>query len=404
MLKNSENKKMIMYISVIVALAIIIFLITTGIQYNNYSKIVNKTVSSIINEVIEKYPKVEEKDLIEIINGKEILDKENILNKYGYENESNYIKELQDEMYKSKIIQCIILLVFCLIFINMIFLYKKKEKKNINEINKYFRELNNKNYDLKISENYEDEFSKLRNEIYKTTILLKEAVNESEKEKVRLSTSLADISHQLKTPLTSIRIMLDNIQENPDMEKATKLEFIQEISKQMDWISSLVISLLKLAEFDAGAIIMNDKPVKVKDLIENIISNLAIIIEIKNIEIISRIDEEAIINVDYKWQQEALTNIIKNSIEHSKENSKLYIKVENSSVFVKIIIRDQGEGIESKDLKHIFERFYKAKNSSKDSIGIGLSLAKTIIEKDNGYIVVDSKVGEGTTFEIKYLK
>ena len=127
-------------------------------------------------------------------------------------------------------------------------------------------------------------------------------------------------------------------------------------------------------------------------------------LDVKNIKIISNIDEAATINADYNWQLEAITNIIKNAVEHSSDNSNIYINVENTSVFVKIQIKDEGEGISKKDINHIFERFYKSKNSSENSIGIGLSLAKTIIEKANGYIKVESEEEKGTMFEIKYLK
>ena len=253
-------------------------------------------------------------------------------------------------------------------------------------------------------ENDNSELSKLRNELYKTTILLKETAEQSEKEKENLSTAIADISHQLKTPLTSIRIMLDNISDNPDMEKEIREDFLSDISKQIDWISSLVISLLKIAKFDAGTIKMENKEINVKDLINNVIENLAIIIEVKEIKIITNIDESATFIADYKWQLEALTNILKNAIEHSRQSSKIYITVENTSLFLKIKIQDEGQGISKKDLKHIFERFYRTQNSSENSIGIGLALAKTIREQNNGYIKVDSEIDKGTTFEIRFLK
>ena len=188
------------------------------------------------------------------------------------------------------------------------------------------------------------------------------------------------------------------------MDKQTKKEFLNEISKQIDWISSLTISLLKLAKFDSGSIVMNDEMVDVTKLMNEVISNLDILLDLKNIQIIKKYDNKATIKADYKWQIEALTNILKNAIEHSKENSKIIITTINTSVFTKIIIQDEGEGIDSKDIKHIFERFYKSKNSSENSIGIGLSLAKTIIEKANGYIKVESEEEKGTMFEIKYLK
>ena len=198
--------------------------------------------------------------------------------------------------------------------------------------------------------------------------------------------------------------MLDNIEENPQMDETTKNEFINDISNQVDWISSLVISLLKLARLDAGVIELNRQEIKVEELVQDVVRNLAILLEVKNVSVEVNIPDGAVFFGDYNWQLEALTNIVKNSTEHSRENSKIYIIAESNNFFLKIIVKDEGNGILKEDIKHIFDRFYKSKNSSEDSIGIGLSLAKSIIEKDNGYIEVTSKLEKGTEFEIKYMR
>ena len=401
--KESLKKVVITGLILILISSLTIFIVLT-IQYKNYEKIVNLTVSNLIDEIMEKYPETDEQEVIRIINSENQEQKDEVLSKYGYTNNISYIKELENSMNTSIRINIAIIVLLGVIAIIVALIYTNKRDKSLRSINKYLDKVNNGNYELKIEDNGEDEISRLRNELYKTTILLRESAENSEKEKTNLSNSLADISHQLKTPLTSIRIMLDNIEENPNMDEKTRNEFIEEISRQIDWISSLVISLLKLAKFDAGAIIMQDTQINVKKLIDNVINNLAIMIDIKNIKIEEKIDEDVILRADYNWQLEALTNIIKNCIEHSKEDSKIKIEVENNSIFVKIKITDEGEGIAKEDLSHIFERFYKSKQVSENSIGIGLSLAKTIIEKENGYIKVDSELGKGTTFEIKYLK
>lgn len=401
--KESFKKVVITGLILILISSLTIFIVLT-IQYKNYEKIVNLTISNLIDEIMEKYPETDEQEVIRIINSENQEQKDEVLSKYGYTNNILYIKELENSMNTSIRINIAIIVLLGVIAIIVALIYTNKRDKSLRSINKYLDKVNNGNYELKIEDNGEDEISRLRNELYKTTILLRESAENSEKEKTNLSNSLADISHQLKTPLTSIRIMLDNIEENPNMDEKTRNEFIEEISRQIDWISSLVISLLKLAKFDAGAIIMQDTQINVKKLIDNVINNLAIMIDIKNIKIEEKIDEDVILRADYNWQLEALTNIIKNCIEHSKEDSKIKIEVENNSIFVKIKITDEGEGIAKEDLSHIFERFYKSKQVSENSIGIGLSLAKTIIEKENGYIKVDSELGKGTTFEIKYLK
>lgn len=403
LLKGKTLIKVLLTNIVIVLLFIIIFVVVIKMQNKVYSKIVNEKINDIINNVMEKYPEVKEEDILKIINNRDDSS-ENILEKYGYDDELSYIKELRENINKNLINTAVLIGIFGIASLSIFMRYVLIQEKELKEINEYIKEVNNKNYSLKIEDNKDGELSRLRNELYKTTVILREAAENSEEEKEKLSIAIADISHQLKTPLTSIRIMLDNISDNPDMPQEIREDFIQDISKQVEHMSSLVISLLKIAKFDAGTIKMENEEIDAKKLIDSVINNLAILIEIKEIEVITKIDEKAIFIADYKWQQEALTNILKNAIEHSQPKSNIYIIVENTSIFLKIKIKDEGQGIAQKDLKHIFERFYKAKNCNEDSIGIGLSLAKTIIEQNNGYIKATSEVGKGTLFEIKYIK
>lgn len=401
--KNRNSRKAIILGIIVIMLSTGIFWVINNIQYRKYLKIVNAKIDNIISQVIEKYPDITEEEVLEILKNNETPES-SVLEKYGYTPDISYIKTLGEQIETNKKQNIALVIIFGTVSLGIYLIYVITQEKKIAEINEYIKQINNKNYILKIEENDNGELSKLRNELYKTTVLLKETAEISEKEKENLSTAIADISHQLKTPLTSIRIMLDNIQDDPDMEKEVREDFLIEISKQIDWISSLVVALLKIAKFDAGTIKMENNEINAKNLIDNIVSNLAILMELKNIEIITNVDEKATFIADYKWQQEALTNILKNAIEHSKHNSRIYITVENTNLFLKIIIKDEGSGIDKEDLKHIFQRFYKTKNSSENSIGIGLPLAKAIIEQSNGYIKVETKYGEGTSFEVKYIK
>lgn len=406
-IRKVDIKKLILPIAIATLIFCIISANYANIQATKYSKVFREATEQIIGKIKETYPEVKEEEIIKILQDKESSCREKgekLLKQYGYGEEKTYLESLSREIEKGKIRNMALIVAFGCTTLIIVAIYIIRQNKNIIKISKYLKKVNNGNYELEIKENSEDELSKLRNELYKTTILLREAAENSKIESKNLSDSLADISHQIKTPLTSIRIMIDNLCENPDMDKETKEDFLQTISNQIDWISSLVISLLKLSKFDSGTIEMQDKTIKAKELIDDVIKNLSIMLEIKNINVICNIDEKAEFVADYKWQLEALTNIVKNGIEHCKENSKIYINVEDSSVMLKIIIRDEGSGIKKEDLKHIFERFYKADSASENSIGIGLSLAKTIIEKDNGYITVDSEIDKGTTFTIKYMK
>ena len=140
------------------------------------------------------------------------------------------------------------------------------------------------------------------------------------------------------------------------------------------------------------------------DIIENLVRNLSVPLEIKNQEICVKGEENAKIYADYNWQLEAMSNILKNCIEHTAEGKKIHITFSENNFYTCIRIEDEGNGINKEELKHIFERFYKGKSSNENSIGIGLALAKTIIEKDNGYIICSSQINKGTMFEIRYMK
>ena len=166
-----------------------------------------------------------------------------------------------------------------------------------------------------------------------------------------------------------------------------------------------IIMLLFTNLNKVNTIIFNRKKEKLLDIIEKSKQKIASVCDLRNIQII--VDGEnknAEIICDISWQVEALTNILKNCVEHSKNNTRINIYYSENKMYSEIIIKDEGSGIDKDDLKHIFERFYKGKNSSKDSVGIGLSLAKTIIEKDDGVITVSSEIGKGTIFNVKYRK
>ena len=244
----------------------------------------------------------------------------------------------------------------------------------------------------------------LKNELYKITIKLKEVAENSQKDKTTLKDSLSDISHQIKTPITSILIMLDNILSDENMPEDIKKDFIKDIKREIVNIKFLVESILKLSKIDSNSIKFIKKEVFIKDIINEAVKNVSMLSELKNIKIIVSGDDSIKTICDLKWQVEAITNILKNCIEHSYENKKIYINYNQNNMYTELKIEDNGTGIDAKDLQHIFERFYKGKNSSSDSIGIGLALSKSIIESNNGYIQVDSKLNKGTTFIIKYLK
>ena len=404
-MKNKNIKLIIIPLTIVTIITCIVISMQTYSQYKKISVITNEKISGIIEYIIKENPAIDTKNIIQILNSNEYKDGEEELKKYGINiEEVNSIIAVQKQMKTNIILNIILIVLFSVLYMAIIFIYLKQRDKKINQITQYINEIKNRKYDLNINENSEDELSNLKNELYKITIMLKEESEISRHDKEKIKMSVEDISHQLKTPLTSIMIMLDNLKDNPNMDEDTKQKFIFEISKQVDWINWLVISILKLSRLEANVVKFSDNKINVKKFIDEIIDNLEIPIEIKNQKISIEGDEDASFIGDYKWQQEAITNIIKNAIEHNKENGKITIKYEENVLFTKITIIDEGQGIAKEDLKHIFERFYKAQNSSDNSVGIGLSLAKNIIEKNNGMINCKSEIGNGTEFIVKYMK
>ena len=397
-----ELKKTIIKFIIVTIIGIAIFSLFLAFQYRVYTKSLNNKIGSIISEVAKENPEIEKNKLIEIVNSKDNVD-EKLLEKYGIDIDKDSIILNNDGYFKVFVLADIALLLLLDILIFFIFLkYNYNKNKKLTEITKYIEEINKRNYKLDIDDNTEDELSILKNEIYKVTVNLKEIAENSKKDKINLKDSLSDISHQLKTPLTSITVMLDNILENPQIDENTKIEFIKDIKRQVVNISFLIDSLLKLSKLDANSIHFINNEEFVKNILDESIKNVEILCDLKNIKI-NLIGEDNIkIFCDKKWQIEAITNILKNGIEHSEENSKIDVNFEQNKIYTKIEIKDYGVGIDKKDLNHIFERFYKGKNSSSDSVGIGLALSKSIIEKSNGDISVSSVSNQGTTFAIKY--
>ena len=405
---NKNLKHLILPMLILTIIMCIIFTAQTCIQYKQISITVNQKISNIIGIITKEHPEIDTKEIVEILNSSNTQNYEigqAELLKYGIDiKETNSLIQIEKQMKINLIVNILLIIFFSFLWLVIILFYLKRRDKKIKQITKYINEIKNKKYELNIDENSEDELSNLKNELYKITIMLKEESEISKKDKENLKVSVEDISHQLKTPLTSITIMLDNLKENPNMDDNTKQKFIFEISKQIDWINWLVISMLKLSKLDANVVQFYDEKINLNKFITEIVKNLEIPIEIKNQNIIINGDNEAAFVGDYKWQQEAVTNIIKNCIEHNKENGTINIKYEENNLFTKISIKDEGIGIEKEDLKHIFERFYKGKNSTENSVGIGLSLSKNIIEKNNGTIICKSEIGKGTEFIIKYMK
>lgn len=392
-----------LFISLIVILAFNIFYaFLYQYEYRTYTINFNIKLNEIIFTISEKYPNVDKTEIIKILNSNNKYE-DSILREYGIDiNNDAFVLKNDIEFEQFIKINIITITTLGIVLIAIFIIYNYQKDKKLKEIQNYLEEINKKNYKLDIEDNREGELSILKNEVYKTTVFLKEQAENSLQDKTNLKDSISNISHQLKTPLTSISILLDNIIENPDMDTATRNEFIKDIRREIININFLVQALLKLSKFDANAVEFINKEVNIKQMLESAVKNIMPLCDLKKVEIELIGENSDKLVCDEKWQIEAISNILKNSVEYSNAGDTIYVKFKENNLYTQIDIKDSGKGIDKEDLPHIFDRFYKGKNSSKNSIGIGLALSKTIIEKSGGNIFAESKLGEGTRFVIRY--
>lgn len=281
--------------------------------------------------------------------------------------------------------------------------FDRQRYKEIESLSGYLRTISNGQYSLDVRDNQEGELSILKNEIYKVTLMLSKQSDYLNQDKKRLADALSDISHQLKTPLTSMLVMIDLLsQQNLTEEK--RIEFTGNIEKQLERMDWLLSSLLKLSKIDAGTAIFKKETIVVEDLVLQSLEPLRIPIELKNQDLLITGENSVTFIGDQDWTSEALINILKNCVEHTPAEGRISIHYTENPLYTEILIEDTGKGISREDLPNILKRFYRGKNASKNSIGIGLAMAHTVIESQQGSLDVKSELGKGTQFSIKFHK
>ena len=288
---------------------------------------------------------------------------------------------------------------FCLV---EFLLYRRRERK-LKELTLYLLKLQD-GAELPPFESFEEgQLGVLQSEIYKMVNLLDEETKKSKRQNHYLADMLSDISHQIKTPLAGITLMTDLLKD-PELPEEKREEFVEKIDRQTEKITWLVRNLLTLAQLEADMLKLKKEIVSARELVETAIGPLNILAELKGVELKTSLPEGTALTCDKAWTAEALSNVIKNCIEHvSAEAGKhVWISVTENNFAVTFTIQDDGPGIPAGELPHIFERFYKGKNSSKNSVGIGLSMARQLFLQQNGTIEAAIEAGKGTTFRIRF--
>ena len=394
-----QNKKYI-----ILSIMVFVIIMTTNIIislniYDDYNKKETNDKYLVIGNIINS-----NNDKDKLILG--YLHNQNIDIGKNYLND-NITLNINNQIYNHNLKRNLIIysasstFICYILFMLLIILYKKSQDKKINEISNYMNSVLNGNYSLDIRNYEEGRLSILKNDIYKITVKLKEQTDMAINEKNNLEMILSDISHQIKTPLTSMYVINDLLKSDK-LSKKEKIEFLNKNESQLERIEWLVTSLLKLSRLDNGFVKLKKEKVEVAKLIDNCLNPLLIPIELKNQNVVKQIDNFEI-DIDFNWFSEAIINILKNAHEHTNAFGTIKVETSDNSMYSSIIISDNGTGISKQDLPHIFERFYKGDNQ-KESIGIGLNMAKKIIDLSGGEINVLSTPSEGTTFIIKIYK
>ena len=255
---------------------------------------------------------------------------------------------------------------------------------------------------LYAAEEEEGELSVLQSEIGKMTLRIREQNRALQKEKEHLADSLADIAHQLRTPLTSVNLILSLLEGNPEEDR--RRELFMELEDLLVRVDGLITSLLKLSRLDAGIIVFQKEPVEVKELIDAALRPLRIPMDLHDVTVRTEIPDDACMEGDPDWLAQAVQNILKNCMESAGDHGAVEILCEDTPLFTGIRIHDSGPGFEEDELHRLFERFYRGKDTKTSGYGIGLALSKSIITGQGGTVSARNHPEGGAVFLIRFPK
>lgn len=404
---NRETKRLMACLGGVLLLGILV----CGAVIDRYCAVMNQefnlAVASMLGSVKEAYPEASEEELIGLLSeNTDSGEGEVLLGKYGIfleEAGSSFSGIRKKEGQFLALFVTVGILTAGGVFLTLL-VYLMRRQREIGQLCSYVDEVSRGDFRLEVSRNRDSELSRLKNELYKLTIFMGEQAKTAIDNRKALADAVADISHQLKTPLTSVTVLVDNLLENQHMESTVRNRFLQEISSQLSGVSWLIATLLKLSRLDAGVVELEQNPLSVRALAEKVCQKLELLAEWRQVELKLQIPEEIWIVGDEQWLTEALLNLVKNAVEHSDVGGEVLVTAQENDVYTLVTVQDQGEGISAEEQKHLFERFYRGRSAGADSVGIGLALSREIIVRQGGYITVESGEERGTTFFVKFIK
>lgn len=289
----------------------------------------------------------------------------------------------------------------CVILCAVFYIFTQKRYRDISALSEQIDLILHGNDNLDISVFNEGELSVLRSEIQKMTVRLREQTEILQREKTYLADALADIAHQMRTPMTSIR-MLASFLAKPELDAGQRLEFTREMESLLARLDWLLATLLKISKLDAGTAVFEKKEIPVCKLLKKAAEPLEIPLELRDIALRINCEESIFFTGDLGWTAEAVGNILKNCMEHTPEGGGIDIICAQNAVFTEITIADSGSGIDPDDLPHIFERFYQGKHTKDGSYGVGLALCRMILSAQNATVKAENNPDSGARFRIKF--
>lgn len=366
------------------------------IMAKTYASSQYKLISSVTDKIIKHYPEAKQ-DILRMIKdsintGKvKSVSTPSVLSEYGY------TKEIFEETYLHNALLTIIVF-FSILFVLLLILYlfiRKANRLRISELTTYLESFDHDDGTV-LPLRKEDDYSQLEDEIYKTVTKLRQTRETAVKERQNLADNLADLSHQIKTPVASISLMTQLL------DSGNNHEYTQRIQNQSAHLEQLIEALLTLSRIDAGALRLAEASVDIYTMLQISIETIEVMLLKKRIQVTLPNHPELTYTGDMEWSIEAFSNLLKNCTEHTPEGGSIVLDYHQNPLYLEITIKDSGSGFSEKDLPHLFERFYRGENASVNGCGIGLSLAKAIIEKQNGILSAKNIPNEGACFIVRF--
>ncbi len=402
---------------------VLIFIMMAAVcawQYHAITVNFNKKLEDVCEFAAERCPDVTGSEIMAVIDGKDGYDVNNgngFFVRYGIDIEKSGVI-IENDRTETLFAGIEIMLLAAAAAGALVYaLWRRRDdSRQIRETADYLKRVNNGDYSFIIADSEEGKMSILKSEVYKTAIMLREAAENSRSDKLMLKDHLSDISHQIKTPLTSIAINLENLEEYPNMAAPAREKLLRRARRDVEHMNVMIQTLLKLSRLDADVIEFAHENTSLRDIVADAAGSVSALCELRGITLDAAgalsfegqkqsVEKPPVIVCDKNWQTEAVTNIIKNAVEHAE--SKVTVECSDCELYAEITVKNDGDPVSAADRKNMFTRFYRGASSASDSVGIGLSLADAVVRRDGGIVIVDSDEsipGSGTQVIIRYYR